>query len=58
MTGSPPSQPSLLPVESIALTMALAQLHRGEQVTEGIAAMCVLALGRVARGIDYEDVQP
>lgn len=44
---------ALLPAEDIALTMALAQLQRGDQVTEGLAAMCVLGLARVARGFDY-----
>lgn len=37
----------LLPVEAMALTVALAQLRRGEDVTPNITAMCVLALGRL-----------
>lgn len=44
---------ALTPAEDVALTIALAQLQRGEQVTEGLAAMCVLGLARIARGFDY-----
>ena len=37
----------LEPVESMALTVALAQVGRGEPVMENVAAACVLALARI-----------
>lgn len=39
--------PALLPEESLALTVALAQVLRGETPGENVAAMCVLALARL-----------
>jgi hypothetical protein len=38
----------LLPAEKIALTVALAQLERGEQPTPNVTAVCVQALARLA----------
>jgi len=40
---------ALLPAESIALTVALAQVERGEQPTPNVTAVCIYALARVAR---------
>lgn len=37
----------LLPAESIALTVALAQVRRGDAPDPNTAAMCVLALARL-----------
>lgn len=44
----------LIPAESLALTVALGQLHRGEQITENVAVVCVLALGRLAGRVSYD----
>jgi hypothetical protein len=38
----------LLPAERIALTVAVAQVGRGEQPTPNVTAACVLALARLA----------
>lgn len=38
---------SLLPAENMALTVALAQVERGEHPTPNVTAVCVLALGRL-----------
>lgn len=38
---------ALYPVESIALTVALAQVLRGDDPSANTAALCVLALARV-----------
>lgn len=38
----------LKPAEAIALTVALAQVKRGEEPTPNIATVCVLALARLA----------
>lgn len=43
----------LLPAESIALTVALAQVQRGEPAAENVAAMCVLALARLSGRYDW-----
>lgn len=43
----------LLPGESVALTVALAQLQRGEDVNPAMSALCILALARVVDGFDY-----
>ena len=40
----------LEPAENMALTVALAQVKRGDPVSENIAAACVLALARITRG--------
>jgi len=37
----------LLPVESIALTVGLAQVLRGEAPSDNVASMCVRALARL-----------
>lgn len=52
---SPPDDIDLrpLPHESIALTMALSQLHRGDDLTPNIAQVCIFALGRLAGRVDY-----
>lgn len=44
---------TLLPAESVALTIALAQVLRGEVVPPNTATMCVLALARVAGRHDW-----
>ena len=38
---------ALLPAESMALTVALAQVMRGEDPASNVAALCVLALARL-----------
>jgi hypothetical protein len=43
----------LLPAESIALTVALAQVQRGEDPAPNTAALCVLALARLAGRHDW-----
>lgn len=43
----------LIPAESMALTVALAQVLRGEDPTPNTAAMCVLALARLTGRHDY-----
>jgi len=43
----------LLPAESMALTVALAQVRRGESPAPNIATACVLALGRVVGRYDW-----
>lgn len=40
----------LFAAEEMALTVALAQVERGEQPTPNVTAVCVYALARVARG--------
>lgn len=44
----------LRPHESMALTVALAQLHRGDEVTPNVAAVCIFALGRLVGRVDYD----
>jgi hypothetical protein len=46
---------SLLPAESIALTVGLAQVLRGEAADPNVAAMCVLALARIDGRHDWTD---
>lgn len=43
----------LLPAESIALTVALAQVQRGDDPSPNVAGMCVLALARLAGRHDW-----
>ena len=45
----------LLTGESIALTVGLAQVLRGESPTGGIAIMCVLALARITGRHDWTE---
>ena len=42
----------LSPAERIALTVARAQISRGEQPTPNVAAMCVMALDRINTALD------
>jgi hypothetical protein len=46
-------EPRLLPAEAIALTVALAQVKRGEVATPNVATMCILALARLDGRYDY-----
>lgn len=48
------SSSDLRPHESIALTVALAQLHRGDQVTPNVASVCIFALGRLTGRVEYD----
>lgn len=43
----------LLPTESMALTIALSQIRRGEAIGENTTAMCVLALARLTGRHDW-----
>jgi hypothetical protein len=43
----------LMPHESLALTVALAQLHRGDEVSPNVMQVCIFALGRLAGKVDY-----
>lgn len=43
----------LLPAESMALTVALAQVRRGDTPPPNTAAVCVLALARLTGRYDY-----
>lgn len=45
----------LLPVESIALTVALAQVQRGDAPDPNTVAMCVLALARLTGRHDWTE---
>jgi hypothetical protein len=45
MSDAPKSE--LIPHESMALTLALAQVQRGEFPSPKVATMCVLALARL-----------
>ena len=45
----------LLPAESMALTVALAQTLRGDTVPPNTAALCVLALARITGRHDYTE---
>jgi len=45
----------LLPAESIALTVALAIVLRGDPVPPNMASMCVLALARLTGKHDWTD---
>lgn len=42
-----------VPAESMALTVALAQVLRGEEPTPNVATLCVLALARIEGRHDY-----
>ena len=59
MADNPGSEDvALLPAESIALTVALAQVLRGEDPAPNTAMVCVLALGRITGRHDWrEDTQ-
>ena len=43
----------LLPAESVALTVALAQLLRGDESDPNVASMCILALARITGRHDW-----
>lgn len=45
--------PDLLPAESMALTVALAQVLRGETPSDNVTTVCVLALARLDGRHDY-----
>lgn len=45
----------LLPAERIALTVALRQLNRGDDVMPNIGAACILALGRLTGRVSFVD---
>ena len=47
----------LLPIESMALTVALAQVLRGDDPAPNTAATCVLALARVMGMHDWSMVE-
>lgn len=49
------TSPDLLPGESLVLTIALAQVQRGETPPPNTAAACVLALARITGRYDYTD---
>ena len=51
--SEPPKDSELLPAESIALTVDLAQVLRGEIPRSGPATVCVLALARLAGRHDW-----
>ena len=44
---------ALLPAESMALTVALAQVLRGEEPSPNVATVCALALARLVEIYDY-----
>jgi len=46
---------ALLPAESIALTVALAQVKRGETPDPNVATMCILGLARLAGRHDWTE---
>ena len=48
-------RPSLLPAESMALTVALAQVQRGEDPSPNVASVCVYALARLVDRYDYTE---
>ena len=47
------SAPELHPAESMALTVALAQIQRGDDPEANVTAMCVYALARLAGRYDW-----
>lgn len=53
MSGDRTAAYALLPAESMALTVGLAQVQRGEEPSPNVAAMCVLALARLVERCDY-----
>lgn len=50
------SKVDLLPPESMALTVGLAQVLRGEPPADNIAILCVLALARLDGRYDWDAV--
>lgn len=48
----------LLPAESMALTVGLAQVMRGEIPADNVATMCVLALARLSGKHDWTEGEP
>lgn len=46
---------ALLPAESIALTVALAQVQRSEEPSPNVATACVYALARLVDRYDYTE---
>ena len=51
--GHRDSLADLLPTESVALTVALAQVLRGDEPDPNVASMCILALARIAGRHDW-----
>ncbi len=49
----PDPAPALLPAESLALTVGLAQTLRGDTPDPNVAVMCVLALARITGKHDW-----
>lgn len=47
------SAPELHPAESMALTVALAQVQRGDDPEANVTAMCVYALARLTGRFDW-----
>lgn len=47
----------LLPAERIALSVALAQVRRGEEPMPNVASVCILALARLDGRYDYTKEQ-
>ncbi len=56
-SGRTPS-PELLPVESMALVVALAQVRRGEVAHPNVATACIWALARLAGRHDWTEEGP
>jgi hypothetical protein len=52
------TETKLTPTERVALTVALSQVREGRELTNGVATMCVLALGRVTGTYDYTKEAP
>lgn len=48
----------LSPGESIALTVARAQIERGEEPSPNVAAVCVMALARICEQAEREEATP
>ncbi len=44
---------ALLPAESMALSVGLAQVLRGEVPTANVASVCILALARITKRHDW-----
>ncbi len=47
------ASPHLLPVESLALTVALAQIEWGDTADDAAATRCILALARITGRYDW-----
>jgi len=45
--------PELLPIESMSLTVGLAQALRGDTPDEGVSTVCILALARLTGKHDW-----